>query len=336
MKHLFIFFIFACVFLGITNNIQAQSFSMQMTPKFYDVVSQRNKTITLPYTITNLGDPQVITLGIYSLSIKDNEGNYDITYFQQKEGSITFDIAGDSVNLDTPFLLKSKNTLDFELEMTIPESAQETDYLFSIIAELEPQQGFGNSSTITLQGGIGSNIILSVTDNGQLDQQGNIAQYEILSKKKFNLFGKQFAFFNSGEFIPIMLIATNTGANITKTSGSITLIPEHYNTKREHPSFTIPSQYLAAGSQRILKSATNPECNSNENDICSRPHSLIIKAPYIGNYKLAAVVAFGESSQISYGNISFIVFPFIHLLVLIIVLAILFFIFLRLRNKLLK
>lgn len=334
MIKFFAFSIALCSFL-LARPVQAQSFSLQMTPKQYEIVSQRNKVVTLPYTLTNLGDPQVITLSLYTLSVKDNEGNYDIVHYQQAEDTISFQTSGNTVSLDTPFLLKSKNTVDFELEITIPEAVRESDYLFSLVAETETQQGFGNTSSVVVQGGIGSNIILSVTDSGDLDQKGSIAQYELLNSRNVSLFGRKFIFFNSGEFIPVMLIASNTGNNITKVSGSLTLIPQAYKTKQDHPSFTIPPHVIPAGSQRILRTTSDSVCNATQSEQCKIPHSLMLEAPFIGIYKLAAVLSFGESSQISYGNVTFITFPFIQTSIGIVTIILLVFIFLRLRKRIL-
>lgn len=334
MKQAILIFSFTFIFLNSTAVANAQSFSMELTPQLYELVSQRDKTITLPYTITNLGDPQAITLSMYTTSIKDNEGNTDISYYQQKDNQITFEILNSTVSLDKPFLLKSKNTLDFELTITIPESVNESDYLFSLIAETEPQQGFGNTSGVIMQGGIGTNIVLTVTDSGSIDQKGKIAQYEILDTKKFTFLGKEYIFFNSGDSIPIILIAANSGMNVTKASGSITVIPQNVNDKDEFPSFTIPPQLIPAGSQRILQATNGESCENSE--LCKKNTSLLVKAPLLGIYKLSSVVSFGETSQISYGNITFISFPLVEAASIILLLVGLIFIFLFLRKKFAK
>ena len=49
---------------------------MSLTPQLQEIIAQRNKTIKLPYTVTNLGDPQVITLKIYNLGAKNPGGQY--------------------------------------------------------------------------------------------------------------------------------------------------------------------------------------------------------------------------------------------------------------------
>ncbi|MDQ5981956.1 MAG: hypothetical protein QG570_721 [Patescibacteria group bacterium] len=326
-------FIFALLFAP--TNIHAQSFSFELAPKQYEIVSQRNKNITLPYTLTNYGDPQVITLSIYTLKITDNEGNYNVSPYKGTDTSITFSIAGSNVALDSPFLIKGKNTLDFDLEISVPEGIKESDYTFSLVAEIEPQKGFENTSTIMLQGGIGSNIVLSVSDSGNLDQKGNIVQYELLTNKIITLFDKKIAFFNSGEPIPVLLIASNTGTNAVKTSGSITLISNNKNKRIEQPSFTISPQYIFSGSQRLLKTS-NTFCKNNTDDICKKPHSLIIKSPFIGLYTISSVISFGENAQISYGAITFFTFPFVYATIIFLVIIILILLLPKIRRSIKK
>lgn len=315
MKKILIYsFILFISFLAAPTSSLANSFSLQMTPQQYEVVVQPGKTITIPYRIANIGDPQTIRIGIYSLSIKDNEGNYTVHPYISNENNITFKIAGNTVALDSPFLFKTNNSLDFDLEISIPENIPEKDYTFSVIAENEVQKGFGTSA-IALQGGIGSNILLTVSKDGSTDQQGKIIQYELLSAKTISFNDKKYAFYNSNSLIPIMLIAANSGQNGTKASGSITLTSINRDLKSDQPSYTIHPQYIFPDSQRILKTATDSVCEKNDLELCKEPHSLIIKSPFMGIYKLAAVVAFGENSQIGYGNITFIVFPFWYTLI---------------------
>ncbi len=326
MKYFISNLLFVLALLFFSTNIDAQSFSFEMAPKQYEIVSQRNKTITLPYSLTNYGDPQVITLSIYKLSITDSDGNYKITPYNPTDSAVTFSIKNNTVALDEPFLIKNKNTLDFELSITVPENIQEADYTFALIAETEIQKGFENTSTIALNGGVGSNIILSVSDNGKLDQKGNIIQYEMITNKAITIRNKKIAFFDSNEPIPVVLLASNTGTNAVKTSGSITLISSNKDKKIEQPSFTISPQYIFAGSQRLLKTS-NTYCTNSSDEICKKPYSVIIKSPFIGMYNIAAVVSFGENAQISYGTVTFITFPFVYTLLFFIA-VILFIVFL--------
>ena len=326
MKYFITNLCFTLAILFVTTNIHAQSFSFEMAPKQYEIVSQRNKTIALPYSLTNYGDPQVIKLSVYELAITDSNGNYKITPYTATDSTITFSVKGNTVALDEAFLIKNKNTLDFELTITVPENIPEADYTFSIVAETEIQKGFENTSTIALNGGIGSNIVLSVSDNGKLDQKGNIIQYEVITNKILTINNKKIAFFDSHEPIPVVLLASNTGTNAVKTSGSITLVSTNKDKKIEQPSFTISPQYIFAGSQRLLKTS-DTYCSNNQEEICRNPHSVIIKSPFVGMYNIAAVVSFGENSQISYGTITFITFPFLYTS-LFFILVILFLLFL--------
>lgn len=312
MKHLFYFLLLVHILFIFPAQIRAQAFSIELGPKQHEIITQKNKTITIPYTVTNYADPQIITMSVYTLSVLDNEGNYDVKPYKNDDTGIQFKILGDTVALDSPFLLKSKNTLDFELQIVVPEEIQETDYTFSLIAEAEPQKGFENVNTITLQSGIGSNILLSVTNSGSLDQKGKIVQFNFVTDRLLSWRDKQIAIFNSNELIPIELTASNTGSNAVKTSGSITLISSNKNKRIEQPSFTIPPQFIFAGSQRPLKTS-DTFCTNNTEDVCKKPHSLIIKSPFFGIYNVAAVVSFGENAQISYSTITFITVPFLHI-----------------------
>ncbi len=318
------------------SQVEAQSYSFQLAPQLHEIVSQRGKKVVLPYTLTNIGDPQVIRLSIYTLQIKDNEGNYDIDPYLAKENNISFQIVGGSVALDEPILIKNNEKLDFDIEMDIPPSINERDYAFSLIAETETQHGFSNANEILLQGGIGSNILLTVTDSGLIDSKGQIIQYDILSPKSITYKGKKIFFFNSNEAVPVLLIAANKGKNYTKASGSLTLIPQYSDKKSERPSYTIQPQYMFSGSQRILHTSKDPACDNNKTDICNKTHSIVFNAPVLGIFRLAAVVSFGENSQIGYDNITFVSFPFIPAIIALAGFIIITVSILRLRKHLAK
>ncbi|HRN70947.1 MAG TPA: hypothetical protein PLS49_07250 [Candidatus Woesebacteria bacterium] len=334
MKQVFSILLLLILFLYVPSIIVAQSFSIELGPKQQEIITQRNKTITIPYTITNYADPQVLNLSIYTLSVLDNEGNYDLTPYKNDDTGIHFKILGNTVALDSPFLLKSKNTLDFNLEITIPAEIQETDYTFSLVAQIEPQKGFENTNTILLQGGIASNIILSVTDSGNLDQKGNIIQYEFLTDKILNWGNKKIALLNSYQEIPVLLMASNNGNNAVKTSGSITLLSNNKEKRIERASFTIPPQYIFAGSQRLLKTS-DTYCENNLNSVCKKTHSVVIKSPFMGLYNVAAVVSFGENAQISYNTITFLVLPITYLSIFLIFIIV-FLIFLPTLRRYIK
>ncbi len=312
MKRVFLLLIGSLI-LVFPSKITAQSFSFQIAPQLHEIVSQRGKTVVLPYSLTNIGDPQLMTVSIYTFHVTDNEGNYAIKPFQAETDGITFRALGGALELNEPVIVRSNETIDFDIEITIPPHAQEADYMFSVIAETETQSGFNNASEIQIKGGIGSNILLTVSDSGATNSKGQIVQFDILSPQSITFRGQKIYFFNSNEPIPVLLIAANQGTNYTKASGSITLIPQYSDKKSELPSFTIHPQYIFSGSQRALQTAKNPGCESKEKDICKSAHSLVLNSPVMGIYKLAAVVSFGESTQIGYGNITFIAFPFTYL-----------------------
>ena len=108
MKKILVQLIIIGIFLTFVQVIQAKEFHLTVLPSAYEIMSKKNKEITLPYAFVNLGDPDVFNLKIYRLIPRNSSGANTLLPYEQTESGIAFRIDGTVRTLGTPFFLKTK------------------------------------------------------------------------------------------------------------------------------------------------------------------------------------------------------------------------------------
>lgn len=279
-------FIILAVLIGIhitAPALYAQSFSMSLNPEKHEVISKRGQIITLPYSLTNLGDPQLLLLKIYLLS-QTNSTHYELFPYEKITPKVQFAVVNAAMELNKPFLMNGKSTVLFDVEVTIPEATPIQDYYFTFVAESEALKGAEGTSSIQLEGGVGSNILVTVTDSGQVDRSAQITRFDIPSSRSTTIRGEKYYFVNSSQAIPFALTIKNIGKNYIKASGSI-------NSAAAVP-IKLPETTILSGSQKVI-SSTKTE---------------LFPSKIFGLEKIIATIQVGNS-QIIYGAANIIVLP---------------------------
>ena len=304
----FIFFlILNTLFLILyTPSVLVQQFGISITPPHLEVIIKPGKSILIAYKIQNFGDPMIIKSKIYSFAPIGNKGDLEIK--EELEGPVRFELDNSDITLDQPFFLNSKADQQLLLRIRIPEGAPEGDYYYNLITENVPNpagQGFSYSQA---RGRVGSNILVTVTSTGRIDLKGKISIFDVFSRFRFNFFGKIYRVFDSGDLIPIILIAENKGKNLIKPNGDVILRGNF----GEKAIYNIIPQSILAESQRQLSATPSALINCDQGRkpfYCDRDSSFLISGFFLGKYDLSATLNFGEGSPNVYSNVSFIAIP---------------------------
>lgn len=328
MKKNILIFFWSFIFLGVGflsisyNSVFAQQTSLGLWPPLLEVFIKPDKSILVAYRLENYGDPVVIIPKISTFIPIGNSGNIKIN--ETNDGPIKFNLENSDIQLDQPFFLKNNENQQALLKIRVPEGAPEGDYYYTFMFETKPQNSFSGENISYNRATIGSNILITVTKEGNVEINGKIIQFEVLPKYKLNFFGEKINFFESSDKIPVILTIRNGGKNLIKPNGKITLTGKF----NEKSSYSIIPQNILSESNKIVKASPSAEFDKS-NDV-----SLVLSDFFVGKYDLSTSLNFGENTPIMYANTSFIALPIKLIFALIISIVILFFIIKRVYKNL--
>lgn len=296
------------LFLVLVGSVFAQQVSLSISPPLIELVAKPGKSVLIAYTVQNLGDPAVLRTRVVSFYPKNQTGGIDLK--EELEGPIRFNLDNADIQLEQPFFLTTRQSQQILLNIRVPEGAPEGDYYYTLIAEADPSPFQEGASVSRAQARIGANILVTVTDSGRVDIKGKIPILDTLARFKFNLFGRNYRIFDSGDKIPVVLIVENSGKNAIKPNGKITMKGPFGGTA----SYEILPQNILALSQRQIIATPSAElgCQSEGQKApfhCRRMSSLVLEGFFLGNYRLSASVNFGEGSPNISAETSFLALP---------------------------
>lgn len=322
MKKIILLFTFICISAFI-HPVNAQSVSLSLTPPLVEAVIKPGKSILIAYTLKNMGDPAIIHGSIKSFKPRGQTGQ--IQLLNKIEGPVRFNLDNDNIKLDTPFFINSKESVQFLVKMRVPEGAPAGDYYYTFVVTTAPPENTFGGSVSKARVTIGSNILISVSQDGILEAKTYINQFNVIPTYQLKLFGKPVHIFESSDSIPVRITLFNEGNNIVKPVGNITLKGGF----GEKKTFDVVPQNILARSERLLIATPSAQinCENSKKKMCQIPTSFIIKGFYVGKYSLSAHVSPGEGISSSVKEITFYAFPIKYtigiVITLIIVLSIL-------------
>lgn len=296
VKYTFLMIVLCLLF--IPRVVDASQFSFSQSPQSYEVVAKPGATIVLPYTLTNVGDPSVMQLQIYALSIKDSQGSYEIIpHYSDNPGKIQFYLNNSRHLLREPFFMNTSEAISYEVAVGIPEHMKPGDYYFAVVGQTEQNEGFVETSTIFLQGGVGSIIYLTISPDGTYSHSGKITQFGIQSNYSITWGNVEYQIVDSFDDLPIVLSVANTGANHFQVNGTISVRPVFLGSD---------SRLITLNSTQILSEASKTLLSETS---VGRSNTATIKAPFMGAYAAQAVVTMGSSARTDIADISYVVLP---------------------------
>lgn len=309
MKKIYYFLVFfGALFFWVfgvsTPHIFAQQMSLGISPPLLETIIKPGKTIMVAYRLDNFADPAVVTAKILPFTPYDIDGKLKIK--KEFEGPIQFSLENADVQLNSPFLLESNKSQQALLKIRIPEGTPEGDYYYTFIFETKPPIGFEGNSNSNTKASIGSNILLTVSNSGNIEIKGGISDFRVIPTFTFSILGKEFSFFESSDKIPVILTLENKGKNFIKPYGNIS-----YNlNSKEQKKYTLLPQNILGESKRTIIATPSAQINCTNNEkMCKLNPSLIIDGFHVGKYNLSLSVNFGEDTPTHYMNISFIAIP---------------------------
>lgn len=234
---LLVYWIIGLFFLGFTQKVYAQTYSLSLSPPLLEIIIKPDKSITQIYKITNNGDPAVLTPHINKLDFNRQSGEIEIS--QENADNNWFKLENEDIILDQPFFINSNQTVLLNLNISIPQSVKVGDYYYQFsLTNSPPQDEKLLESYIRVH--LSSNILISITDLGTLSKNGEITKFSAP------------IFLDTLDSLDIKLEMKNRGAAFFKPVGSIEISSLLNTTK-----YNIIPQNILVGSSRQIATAEN-------------------------------------------------------------------------------
>ena len=155
--------------------VNAQSISLSIWPPLLEVMIQPGRSVTQVYKLTNNSDqPLQITPQIYSFRPQGERGEIKINLAKGGSNFFSFD---SSEQFGTPFYLPVGQTKELILKISIPPKTAEHDYYSTLLfatGTVSDDSGHSSTSSVTQ---IGSNILLTVSQNGKPNLLARILEF---------------------------------------------------------------------------------------------------------------------------------------------------------------
>jgi len=270
----------------------AQQVSLSLSPPLIELFIKPGKAVMVAYKLENLGDPTFLNLKILPFEAKDSLGNIRIR--SEFEGPVRFSLDNSELSLGKPFFLKTNSSQQILLRIRIPENITDGDYYYSLLAETSPPTAIEGVGSARTKATIGSNILVTISNSGNIDIKPKITLFSTLGKV-----------FDSSDKIPVVLTVVNKGKNMIKPEGQISLKGNFGETSK----YDIISKNILAQSERLLEATPSSlmDCRKRK---CLFPTSLFLSGFFIGKYNLSTQIKFGENSPTIFASTIFYAFPF--------------------------
>lgn len=316
----------------------AADFNLSLSPPLLEIMIRPGKNYTQSYWLTNQsnssrfipmlipiesgglhGQPKMLLNPLHLIDQKQlNQA------FNQYQSMTWFSLANLDVSLWQAFTLGQGEKKQLVLNLKIPPETEQKDYYFAlVIFPLLPEKSNNLSSQSVVGGGIASNILITATQTGRLDQKLTIADFAI--KKWCFLTSYCFNLADSFDLAEFTLIAENNGINMIKPVGTVSFVS---GSETKQTTAVLP-QNILANSRRQLKPASCPyeEAESCQNFVFAKTGFTM------GKFTAIADLTAGDSQDQK--QIVFYVLP-IKALITISVLVLVFFIVKNTVNYFLK
>jgi len=163
----------------------AQTISLSIWPPLLEAVIQPGKAITQVFKLKNLGDDTIIHTSLVPFEPGDELGHIKLgsdlngSWISKRSDPVAlsyFSLQNADLNLPTIIPLKSGQTQEFVLKIKVPETAAEADHYFAFLFSADTEGLISASGTKTL-GSIAANILLTVSQTGELHPTAKIEEF---------------------------------------------------------------------------------------------------------------------------------------------------------------
>ena len=288
--------------------VLAQRVSLSISPPHIEVLMRSDTSLIKAFNIQNSSDPGVFNLRVVSFEPSGDQG--DRIFKEKAEGPIRFSLENSDLKLDKPFFMKANEDFQVLLKIRSIENAPLGDYYYTLFVITEPP--VGQSSMGKGSAWLGANILISISETGLKVVEGKIAQFQVIPRYQFKLFGRSFAIIEPRDQVPVILKMANIGQYLIQPEAKIEL-KGPFSTKQKRK--LLPLNVLKQ-SERVLYPKELDECER-----CQTNPSVVFKGFYFGKYLLTADINFLGSNQKVFAKTEFWALP-IRLTVIVVLLFI--------------
>lgn len=163
-----LFSLFSITYSLFPKDVIAQAISLSVSPPLFEIMIKPGKEVKQTYTVTNNGGDTVLTPKIVYFTPADEAGNIDLTE----------DIAPDWVKYSKdPIILKNGIKIDYNVIISPPKDAEEIDHFLTLVFEGKEPVDILNQNSVSYQPQIGTNILLTVSVDGNPKKSAEIVEF---------------------------------------------------------------------------------------------------------------------------------------------------------------
>ncbi len=166
------FITFFISLLAIPSAAKAQEVSLSISPPLTEITIQPDRSYNQVFTVKNDGVPVIIAAKIFPFVPYDRQGHAELI-----EDVNSINVYKDWFFFDpNPISLGTTKSYNFRVKITPPPGAEEKDYYFTFIAEVQNGDNLGINSS-QAQARIGANILVSVSKDGNPGKKASIVEF---------------------------------------------------------------------------------------------------------------------------------------------------------------
>jgi len=281
--------ILASLFIIHNSVAEAQTLGLSITPPIAEVMIIPGKIVTQTFTITNDGNDGMASIYLIPFKAQGESGNVAL----DEKNAVTatspyaswFSIISPVSTFGEKFYMAGGQRQEITVKITPPESATEKDYYFTLLYELDNNIPGGTLSMgPTNQARIGSNLILSVSSDGNPPKTAEIVEF------------KAPKIIDSLEKLTFNTRIGNFGSYVFKPDGEITI----------KPTFGSVETLSLAPLNIISDSVRNIPCLKGEEIIVCQSNRKVL----VGVYKSTLEITPNGSGETQSKTVTTVAFPF--------------------------
>ena len=158
--------------LAVSGPVRAQEVSLSISPPITELAIQPGRSFSQVFTVKNNGVPVTVVAKIFPFVPFDKEGHAELIEDQNSINAFTGWFFFDT----NPTSLGTTASHDFYVKITPPAGAEEKDYYFTFIAEVQSDNGLGINNS-KAQSRIGANLLVSVSKGGTPGKKASIITF---------------------------------------------------------------------------------------------------------------------------------------------------------------
>lgn len=283
MKYIvFTFFFFSLFFVFDQKTIAQGNISLSITPPLLEVTIQPGKEVKQTYALTNNGSDIILKPKLIYFIPSDLMGNV-----------ITTDIpAPDWIRYNPDqFTIKNQEQKIFNISLSPPETAPETDHFITLIFESQEPNSITDDNLSLYKTEIGSNILVTISKDGNPKKSAEVVKFK--------------APLVSDPLIPFSfeVLIMNNGNSFWKPNGKIIINDEEM--------LKLAPQNILSGYSRSIN------CLDGESLVDCTPKQKLI----IGKMITKLEFSIDDEAKIYKSETTTYVFPFIYAIIILLLLT---------------